>query len=270
MEISKRTSNGVQTKPANSQESASVVEGLYARYWPRFDPELRADILRQTFNLELVGRLVPPDATVCDIGGGWGIFACALAKIGYRAILIDDFGDRGFFVPEDLRFKMQRDHDIEVLSRDVIREGVPFPPETIDVFTTFDTMEHWHNSPKKLFRQLVVALKPGGHLIIGVPNSANLRKRLSMLSGKAQWTSMEDWYEFETFRGHVREPSVADLGYISRDLGLELVSISGRNFMAYGDAKLRPWMVIFDRLLRLRPSLCSNLYMIARKPQKSD
>jgi hypothetical protein len=85
--------------------------------------------------------------------------------------------------------------------------------------------------------------------------------------GIGEWTSMRDWYETETFRGHVREPSVNNLKYIACDMGLTQVKILGRNWQGYLSQKplIRLAARILDYPLRLRPSLCSNLYMTGRK-----
>ena len=96
--------------------------------------------------------------------------------------------------------------------------------------TSFDSMEHWHHSPKRLFRQVSAQLlKPRGRFVLGVPNCINARKRLSVPLGIGKWSAIEDRYEEPEFRGHVREPDVADLRYIARDMGLKDVQIFGRN-----------------------------------------
>jgi hypothetical protein len=78
-----------------------------------------------------------------------------------------------------------------------------------------------------------VALKPGGLFFLGVPNCVNLRKRITVPLGAGKWSAIEEWYEREMFRGHVREPDVGDLRYIARDLGLRDVRIFGRNWLGY-------------------------------------
>ena len=130
-------------------------------------------------------------------------------------------------------------------------------------------MEHWHNSPKRLFRSLASALKGGGLFIIGSPNCVNLRKRITVPFGVGKWSQIEDWYETERFRSHVREPDIADLRYIASDLGLEEVKIIGRNWTGYRSRFRVARMItpVIDRILRLRPSLCSDIYMVGRRPR---
>jgi SAM-dependent methyltransferase len=104
-----------------------------------------------------------------------------------------------------------------------------FPEDSFDMVTTFDSMEHWHHSPKRLFHMLKKALTPGVVLIIGVPNCSNLRKRVTTLLGRGYWSEIQHWYELDVFRAHVREPSVADLRYICSDLDMAVLEVSGRN-----------------------------------------
>jgi len=96
-----------------------------------------------------------------------------------------------------------------------VRDPWPFPADSLDAVTTFDSMEHCHDSPKRLFGDIARSLEPGGWLVIGVPNAANLEKRIEALIGVTEWSSMDEWYEKDSFGGHVREPTVRDLRYIA-------------------------------------------------------
>lgn len=108
-------------------------------------------------------------------------------------------------------------------------------------------------------------LKPGGVFILNGPNCVSLRKRMTVPLGYGTWSSMDDWYETERFRGHVREPDLATFKYIANDLNLENAKILGRNHMVFHALGFYgPFLPRFDPL-RLFPSLCSNLYLIGRK-----
>jgi hypothetical protein len=74
---------------------------------------------------------------------------------------------------------------------------------------------------------------------------------------------MEDWYEQQVFRGHVREPHVIDLRYIARDLGLVDISVFGRNWLGRDSrwALVRKLARVADPALRRFPSLCSDIYV---------
>jgi SAM-dependent methyltransferase len=227
------------------------------------------DIPRVAFQISLVlqnSNRRNEDVSLCDIGGGIGLFSIACAALGFnRVLVVDDFRDEinrrigtAFFD------SLHRKYGVELVVRDVITDGLGDFPHGIDVMTTFDSMEHWHHSPKKLFREVVTALRPGGVFILGAPNCVNLRKRMTVPLGFGKWTTMHDWYESEVFRGHVREPDVADLHYIARDMALDGVKIMGRNWLGHfsSNALIRLATKLVDYPLRVRPSLCSDLYMI--------
>lgn len=251
----------------------ALIENLAREYPERNIPDVFADVPRTAAHLELVMARHDPPAAVCDLGGGTGLFAVAAAAHNYRATTVDDFGDSGQHEdPGDLpATNPHRSHGVTILSRDMIADGLDFAPESIDCFTAFETMEHWHNSPKKLFADVMRSLKPAGTLIIGVPNAVNLRKRLTVPFGRGKWSSMHDWYECETFRGHVREPDVDDLRYIARDLGLADAQIVGFNWQGYKSPRgwVRRVVPLVDRPLRRFPALCADIYLVGSKATAS-
>jgi SAM-dependent methyltransferase len=188
-----------------------------------------------------------------------------------KSILVDDFSDGVNNEYGTLPETLHRNHGVQVVSADVIESPPHFEAGSLDVVTSFDSMEHWHHSPKRLFKSILTWLKPGGLFILGVPNCANLRKRLTLPFGRGKWSPMSEWYEAERFRGHVREPDVDDLHYIARDMGLRDVEIIGRNWLGYRSryAFVRYLTPVFDLPLRATPSLCADIYLVARKPARS-
>jgi hypothetical protein len=79
---------------------------------------------------------------------------------------------------------------------------------------------------------------------------------------------MKDWYEQDRFGGHVREPDVDDLLYIVRNVGLTAAKVYGRNWIGlrHPNRLIQIGTRAVDRLLQARPSLCSDIYVLARKP----
>lgn len=253
-----------------AEEDAGGVREVLASIARRYPPSLvhvqLADIERTAFHIDLVEPA--PGRSVCDLGGGIGLFSIGCAALGMRAILVDDFHD-----PVNLELgpeilELHRSYGVEVQSRDLIEDGVSLPPGSLDAVTSFDSIEHWHHSPKGLFHAALAALRPGGSFVLGAPNCVNLRKRLTVVAGSASWSRMEEWYETPRFRGHVREPDVGDLRYLARELRLEDVRILGRNWLGLASARrsMRLATAAADRLLRARPSLCSDIYLVGRKP----
>lgn len=224
------------------------------------------DVERAAFQLELVLTRKSSKIRLCDIGGGISLFPVGCAAAGIKTTVVDDFRDPRQFPVDDSVLQIHRRHGVQLITRDFIAQGLDFPPSSFDVITTFGSFEHWHNSPRKMLAQVVECLAPNGLFVLGTVNAVNLRKRLYMPFGRVQWSSMEDWYETETFRGHVREPSVADIRYVTADMGLREVHVIGRNWRGLlHDRPLRTITRITDPLLRLRPQLCSDIYVLGSK-----
>jgi len=208
------------------------------------------------------------DLEICDLGGGIGLFTPGCASLGFkRVVLIDDFGDPGNYPYGNKELAVHEKLGIEVFSRNVISSGISDIKGAFDVITSFDSMEHWHNSPKHLFKEVFMKLKSGGVFVLGVPNCVNLRKRITVPFGNGKWSKMEHWYEPDIFRGHVREPDVSDLLYIAKDMGLNNLRIIGRNWQGYysGSHMIRVLTYFADHVLRAKPSLCSDIYLVGQK-----
>jgi SAM-dependent methyltransferase len=223
-----------------------------------------ADITRVAYQIRLaLNGTAPSNVSICDIGGGVGLFGPGCAALGMKVAVIDDFEEHAWYWNGG-GADLHRRYGVSVICRDVITLGVGDIDQRFDIVTTFDTMEHWHHSPKALFQQIRASLlRPGGRFILGAPNCVNLRKRITTAFGYNKWSGMDVWYEQEVFRGHVREPDVDDLRYIARDMKLRDVKISGRNWLGYR-SRFRPVRVLTplaDHPLRLFPSLCSDLYL---------
>jgi SAM-dependent methyltransferase len=246
-----------------------IVYDIYIRYWPKSTPRnlIHAESRRLSGNMAVLADRIGSGRSVVDLGGGWGAFACACAAIGFRAINVDDCGDPGYD-QGDNRYRMVNDFGVEVIRRDIIRDGIDFASESIDAFTSFDSLEHWHNSPRKLFRQVIQALKPGGLLMIGCPNCNDIAKRITVPLGIAEWSPFESWYHEPMFRSHVREPSVSDFYKIAADLGLTQVKVWGTcdSFQLSGRRLVRSIGRMLNSLLSLRPSLCTEIYLVGHKP----
>lgn len=99
----------------------------------------------------------------------------------------------------------------EVFVGDV--ESAPFAPESFDVITCFDLVEHMYH-PRSLLQRVMGWLKPGGILIMQVPNIGSWEARLFG----------SYWYGLELPR-HLSHFSPESLHYVMTDLGFVELSI---------------------------------------------
>lgn len=250
-------------------DARSAVERAVAMYPDAMIAAERVGIPRFAFHLELVQKYAAPGGSVLDVGGGIGAFAPAVALAGYRMTLVDDFGD-----PVNARHTVNSlsaltVDGLELVNVDASSEAFAPAADSYDVVTSFDSIEHWHRSPKASLYKMKAALKPGGTMILAMPNCVDLYKRITVPFGKGKWSSMQEWYEQPQFRSHVREPDLDDMHYIARDLGLENVEVFGRNWNALRmtNRYIRSVAQMADRALRLFPSLCLDLYLVGRRPR---
>ena len=247
---------------------------------------------RQLFYLELLHKVgeLAAGKHLLDLGAGTSAFGPTSAALGMRVSIADDFGGGGGVEHGDhaqagdlslsgvqkLIADWKSQLGITVLESDIINEPLKLETASVDVVTCINSLEHWHHSPKRLFREIDRVLKPGGHLVLVTPNASNLRKRLFALAGKNIWDRLEWWYHDgdPVFRGHVREPIIADLKQIMEWNGIKPVYVCGRNFLGQQSHELgflpapilKRTVAIADWLLRLRPTLCSDIHVIGRKP----
>lgn len=255
----------------STQNGSEPIKNVLYSIAQEYPAELRShqfsDIDRVAYHIRLVQRYAGPCARLADIGGGLSLFSAGCAALGMRAVLVDDFRDAVNLKSGNAILDIHRRRGVEILSRDVVQEAMDFPSGIFDAVTTFNSMEHWHHSPKRVLHGMKEATTTNGVIIIGVPNCVNLRKRMTVPFGIGKWSSMQDWYEPDVFRGHVREPDVDDLRYICNDLGLKPLEIAGRNWFGSRSrfAAVRFGTPFLDRALRLFPSLCSNLYLVGRR-----
>jgi SAM-dependent methyltransferase len=239
---------------------AQVLAEVAKAYPPVVRESQLLDVGRIVYHIELVQRYGKSGGRICDIGGGVGLFSPGCAALGYGITLVDDFKDEINFSSGEV-FAPHAKHGVKIMSCDVIAEPLEFPENSFDVVTAFDSMEHWQHSPRRLFHMLRKALAPTGIFIIGVPKRKNLPRRVTTLLGTGHWSFVQDWYESDIFRDAIREPSVADMRYICRDLDMAILAVIGRNWL---DRMSYPLLSkLTDPLLRMRPGLCSDLYVVA-------
>lgn len=244
-----------------------ILTDLAERYPEVLRAEQRQDVPRIGFHLRTVLQHCP-SGSVADLGGGLGLFPPGAAALGLRVWLVDDFGD-GVNSRHPLdTIGLHRELGVQVVERPVREWGDAFAAESLDVVTSFDSLEHWHHSPRPVLAHALRALKPGGLLLLGAPNAVNLRKRIAVPLGRSNWSRFEDWYYPDEFRGHVREPTLGELVRMAEESGFRTQATWGRNWAGLeGRRGLRRGAVaLLDRALRPLPTLCSDLYVLARKP----
>jgi len=105
----------------------------------------------------------------------------------------------------------------------------PFAPESFDVITCFDVLEHVYD-PRRVMERVGEWLKPGGIFYVLVPNIDSAEARVFG----------SYWHGLELPR-HLSHFSPASLGGLARSVGLQEVSLQTRRNAAVGTSLRYVW-----------------------------
>lgn len=141
---------------------------------------------------------------------------------------------------------------------DLERDPFPVPAGSVDVIIANQILEHtkdvfW------IFHQVSLALREGGHVILGVPNLASLHNRLLLAAGRHPTP-------IRTASAHVRGFTKHDvLNFLESCFprGFKLLEYHGGNFYPFPPAIARP-------LARALPSLAYANFYLLRKDRAYD
>lgn len=203
-----------------------------------------------------------------DIGSGPMDKTAILQLLGFECFAVDDLSD----------FWHRRNDNINKIKNFAENVGIhfyhqpegnfsiPFSEGSFDVVTSLSVIEHLHESPREILNVMGRFLKTEGFLVIVMPNSVNLRKRLSVLLGKTNYNPVDELY-FSTdfYRGHVREYTLAETVYMCKLSGFVVVYADTFEHFAYKKLAF-PLREIYLGLGRLIKGFRSGILVIAKKP----
>ena len=127
----------------------------------------------------IVTSMIPRGSRVLEVGCGTGSLSKIVADLCHAEVVGIE--------PDSLRAERAKARGLEVytgyLTVELVREIGPF-----DIVLLTDVLEHLPN-PLAMLRLCRTALKPGGAIIISVPNVAHWSVRLNILFGKFKYSS---------------------------------------------------------------------------------
>ncbi|PID78635.1 methyltransferase type 11 [bacterium DOLJORAL78_65_58] len=152
---------------------------------------------------------------VLEVGAGTGRDAVALARAGAEVLTLD-------YVPGSLGLTLKAADASDVSVAAVCGDGTssPFADGTFDVVFHQGLLEHFRD-PGPMLRDNIRILKPGGHLVVDVPQTYHY-----YTLGKMMLIAVGKW-----FAGWETQFTIAELEKLVRAEGLEVTR-------SYGD-----WMV---------------------------
>ncbi len=127
--------------------------------------------MTQDHPLHLAAEILPryvEKGRVLDCPSGRGDLARRLSELGYEV----EAGDAR--VPERFEVEGIPYHRVD------LNQTLPWPGESFDAVTCIEGMEHLEN-PFRAMRELARVLRPGGVLLLSMPNYSHFQKRISFL-----------------------------------------------------------------------------------------
>jgi len=110
----------------------------------------------------------------------------------------------------------------------------PFPPESFDVITCFDVLEHLYE-PRRVMARVSEWLKPGGIFYVLVPNADSAEARIF----RSYWHGLE-------LPRHLFHYSPASLKFLAESAGLREISLETRRNPAVGTSLRYVWDDVFS------------------------
>jgi SAM-dependent methyltransferase len=222
---------------------------------------------RQVVAIDLLSPAIgQSEGRILDLGCGNGLF---LAELDRRA----DLSARGWelhgvdYSPAVLADARRRPYTFDQCN---LEEGIPYPGNSFDVVTAGEVIEHVYD-PDRLLREAHRVLHPGGWLLLTTPNLQAWYNRALFAAGIQPL-----FYETSTKStkigagaitrlkrgsvpvGHLRVFNRRALIDLLVSEGFRPVALRGAVFEALPEAIQR-----VDRLFNRRPSLASNLVVLA-------
>lgn len=206
----------------------------------------------------------PAGARVLDYGSYFGNFGMACQAMGYRVDAVDSYREYGAALAPWA--ELQKESGIAV--HDFVDTGYDLAAlghGQFDAVICAGVIEHIPHSPKALLDTLTAALAPGGILILDTPNLAYLYKRLTLLDGQSIFAPISHQYFTELpFEGHHREYTVAEVEWMLKTAGHEILSVETFNYSMFGQASLTGEHLDYYRAMAADPSLRELMVTVSR------
>jgi SAM-dependent methyltransferase len=259
-----------------AERAEELLEGYLTAHFALFKPltpTMPMDVLIPWFAFR-IGLIFKEGGTFVDLGGGLNVSNAVLTDMGMDVYVVDLLEE---YYPGSVLGSEGHEQIAFLKSRGVrfIRANLAdynlqtnFVAESVDSIGSYHVLEHLHQPPRVLLYHAVATLKPGGVLLLEVPNAINLLKRFKVVAGKTNLPPYLESFDAEHhWRGHVREYSVGDLTQLAARLDMSYSVVLGKNWYGSLYSKIRSRRVAgaLDHLLSYYPGLCGSLFLYGIK-----
>lgn len=203
-----------------------------------------------------------------DVGSGDGVIARKIQdSTGFRVVAVDSVRKN---------VSAARKKGITAKQAD-LNKGLPFNENSFDCVLAGEILEHLFD-PESLLAEFKRVLKPGGKVIVSVPNIAAWYNRFLLFNGRLPlWVdsgSMKNYgTRFNQACGHVKAFTLKALKELIKEKGFEIEAVKGTGLNPSYFAGTRKESLgaglfyFFDSLLARKPSWASTIIIKAGKKQ---
>ena len=227
---------------------------------------LRCSLCRVVRVQKAIAAAVPAGGRVLDYGSYFGNFGLAVNAMGYRVEAVDSYQQYGDALAPWLALQREAGivaHDFADTGYDLSSLGA----RSYDAIICAGVIEHIPHTPRRLLETLTSMLKPSGVLVLDTPNLGYLYKRLALLDGQSIFAPISQQYFTEVpFEGHHREYTVAELEWLLKAVGHEIVSMETFNYSVFGQSRLEGEHLAYYLEMEADPSLRELIVSVSRRP----
>ena len=167
-------------------------------------------------------KMLHPGLEFLDVGCGEGRMMLLLKEFGLNCSGIDKYCFSGLNLQGEpigpLRKRFFEEKNVKVACLDVEKKPFPFSGSVFDLVMFEEVIEHFHNSPKMVLREIKRVIKPGGCVVVSTPNLVSLKKRMQLLKGNSIHWDLKRYYDYEfvappdlDYIGHTREFTLEEI-----------------------------------------------------------
>lgn len=202
---------------------------------------------------------IDSNSKILEVGCAPGQLLFLLDRLGYRVSGVD--------VDPDRLCNFWRKHNLQIQKVDIEKDLLPFDNEAFDTVLLLQVLEHLRVNPLGAIRELYRILRPGGEIIVSVPNITPLH-RLRFFLGKSYLDHpLEAFAKLEWLghAGHVRLYSKEELIDVLKAIGFTDCQSHYRGKYPTG-WKPKLYMAIH----RSKETFREDLFVIAKKPLRAE